>query len=55
MAFIKIGDSQPVLNYHDGDEEVLCKKCHKPKVVVALKQDEQELICECELDENKSN
>ncbi len=55
MAFIKVGDAQPVLTYHDGDDEVVCEKCHKPKVVVALKQENQELICECELDDHLSN
>jgi len=48
MAFVKVGDALPVITYHDGEKEVVCDKCNKPKVVIAVKQDENELICECE-------
>ena len=50
MAFIKNGDSNPVLNCYDVDEKLVCLKCKKPKTVIALEDDENKIICECEVE-----
>jgi len=57
MAFRKTGDAQPVGGYFDInslEKPIVCELCGKQKVLVAMKNDDNELICECELDKPNS-
>lgn len=54
MAIIKRGDNMPVNKYYgpDGKEEV-CSKCGQRLVVVAMSENDNELICDnCDTDED---
>jgi hypothetical protein len=47
MAFVKIGDPSPVIEYYDNEgEKKICTKCGKELVVVALDRNNNTLICE---------
>ena len=50
MSFIKIGDALPISGFNDGDKEVICDKCKKPKLIVVLENNENKLVCDCELE-----
>ena len=49
MAIIKTGDDMPVLKYYgtDGKEET-CSRCHRPLVVLAVDNNDNKLVCECD-------
>lgn len=55
MAFTKYGDPQVVNGYYDGDEPVLCDKCGHLKTVVSMNEDENKVVCECELDDGQDD
>ena len=55
MALIKTGDPTPILRMYESEKPLVCEICNKPKVVVALKNDEQEIICECEIEDAEQN
>ena len=55
MAFKKYGDPQPVGGYYDIkdiDKPVVCDKCGQLKTVVEMNQDDNKVICECELEKS---
>lgn len=49
MAIVKLGDAQPVLSYYgdDGKEET-CSKCGCLLVILAMDNDDNKLVCECD-------
>lgn len=55
MGFVKIGDSNPVIEYYNDDgKKKVCSKCGKELVIVVLGIDNQ-LICEdCDTDKEIS-
>ncbi len=55
MALIKTGDDMPVLSYYEDEKPLICEVCKKPKIVVALKNDEQEIICDCDIESAEQN
>lgn len=53
MALIKTGDPAPILRVYKGEKSLVCEICKQPKVVIALKNDETEIICECILNKEE--
>jgi hypothetical protein len=54
MAFIKIGDEKPIIDFYDDNiKERFCPTCGKKLIIIAIEKDENKLICEsCELEAN---
>jgi hypothetical protein len=48
---VKRGDLQPIKICLDGDEQLICEKCQKPKLLICFTQEGQEPVCECQIEE----
>lgn len=47
MAFIKLGDEQPILSTYDSNgEQLVCSVCHQPIVMINI-DDEIKPVCRC--------
>jgi hypothetical protein len=53
MTFVKTGDAQPIISVDDGEKQLICEKCHKPKTIIVVNESNNKLICECEIEETK--
>ena len=49
MAFIKTGDEMPIQSIYKADgEQQTCDKCGKTLVIVAMDNEDNKLVCECD-------
>ena len=57
MAFKKVGDDMPVLEYYTQDDVCeKCTMCGKKLIVIAMDDGENKLVCEkCDLDEGSDD
>lgn len=53
MSFIKVGDPTPIIEFYKEEKPQVCKKCGKLLKVIALKEDDIDVVCECELDDEE--
>lgn len=55
MAIFKTGDAQPIKRFYDEDgNEMKCPRCGRTMVVVAIKDGNNEPVCEeCDLNEDE--
>lgn len=49
---IKRGEPQLIKICFD-DDIIICENCQKPKIIICLDERGQEVICECELQEEE--
>jgi len=51
MAFVKTGDEIPILDcFDDNGKECFCIKCGKQLQFISIDSEENDLVCECEIE-----
>jgi hypothetical protein len=54
MAFVKTGDSAPILDYFDDNGKVrYCSECGRKLKLIVIGDEENELMCECRIQEQE--
>ncbi|MFA5023473.1 MAG: hypothetical protein WC523_00750 [Patescibacteria group bacterium] len=54
MSFIKIGDEIPILDYFDDNgKECYCPECGKKLKAISITDEENELVCDCEIEKSE--